>query len=324
VYASITYEEGAVKDLDGNLCSTYSRKADTLQSGAPSRGITVRVPTKSWALQSEFEEVNPDTVAAFTDWSALSIPAIAKEGVVVKKKIATVKPTVVYAEIGKSTTVQVKTWDVSTSGVPEFKLPEAPARGAMVDLKIPAGAFEDVYGNTSLALDVKGNYLYSYGYTLADVVGTWDIAMNSNWDGPLTESGITIEKSATSDTLLIKNLLEEGTEIKAVLNSVLGKFIIDDEQLLLADVDFGADGIHSIYFIHNGAGPVVLNVPTAGKMLSTSVWGYYILPLDTWYDAFTASTWTRKSTDVTIPQGVKSKFISKKNILTGARRSLKK
>lgn len=28
VYASITYEEGAVKDLDGNLCSTYTRKAD--------------------------------------------------------------------------------------------------------------------------------------------------------------------------------------------------------------------------------------------------------------------------------------------------------
>lgn len=325
VYASITYEEGAVKDLDGNLCSTYTRKADTLQSGAPSRGITVRVPTKSWALQGEFEEVNPDTVAAFTDWSALSIPAIAKEGVVVKKKIATVKPTVVYAEIGKSTKVEVKTWGVSTSGVPVFKLPEAPARGAVVDLNIPAGAFEDVYGNTSLALDVKGNYLYSYGYTMADILGTYDIAMNSYWDGALTETGIIVDKAADSDTILIKNLLSAGSLIKAVFDPVLGKITLEDMQLLVSDANVGLPELQSIYFVNAATdGAVVFNVPSPAKITSTQMWGYYMLPKDGWYDAFTASTWTRKSTDVTIPQGVKSKFISKKNILTGARRSLKK
>jgi hypothetical protein len=325
VYASITYEEGAVKDLDGNLCSTYTRKADTLQSGAPSRGITVRVPTKSWALQGEFEEVNPDTVAAFTDWSALSIPAIAKEGVVVKKKIATVKPTVVYAEIGKSTKVEVKTWGVSTSGVPVFKLPEAPARGAVVDLNIPAGAFEDVYGNTSLALDVKGNYLYSYGYTLADILGTYDIAMNSYWDGALTETGIIVDKAADSDTILIKNLLSAGSLIKAVFDPVLGKITLEDMQLLVSDANVGLPDLQSIYFVNAATdGAVVFNVPSPAKITSTQMWGYYMLPKKGFYDAFTASTWTRKSTDVTIPQGVKSKFISKKNILTGARRSLKK
>lgn len=325
VYASITYEEGAVKDLDGNLCSTYTRKADTLQSGAPSRGITVRVPTKSWALQGEFEEVNPDTVAAFTDWSALSIPAIAKEGVVVKKKIATVKPTVVYAETGKSTKVEVKTWGVSTSGVPVFKLPEAPARGAVVDLNIPAGAFEDVYGNASLALDVKGNYLYSYGYTLADILGTYDIAMNSYWDGALTETGIIVDKAADSDTILIKNLLSAGSLIKAVFDPVLGKITLEDMQLLVSDANVGLPDLQSIYFVNAATdGAVVFNVPSPAKITSTQMWGYYMLPKKGFYDAFTASTWTRKSTDVTIPQGVKSKFISKKNILTGARRSLKK
>lgn len=324
VYASITYEEGAVTDLDGNLCSTYTRKADTLVSGAPSRGITVRVPTKSWALQSEFEEVNPDTVVAFTDWSALSIPAIVKEGVVVKKKIATVKPTVVYAETGKSTKVEVKTWGISTSGVPVFKLPEAPARGAVVDLNIPAGAFEDVYGNTSLALDVKKNYLYSYGYTLADILGTYDIAMNSYWDGALTETGIIVDKAADSDTILIKNLLSAGSLIKAVFDPVLGKITLEDMQLLVSDANVGLPDLQSIYFVNAGTGAVVFNVPSPAKITSTQMWGYYMLPKDGWYDAFTASTWTRKSTDVTIPQGVKSKFISKKNVLTGARRSLKK
>lgn len=86
-YASITYEEGAVTDLEGNLCSPYSAKADTLIAGVPSRGITVRIPTKTWALQGEFEDINPDTVAAFSTWSSLKISLFpVKEETKVSKK----------------------------------------------------------------------------------------------------------------------------------------------------------------------------------------------------------------------------------------------
>lgn len=318
VYASITYEEGAVKDLDGNLCSTYTRKADTLQSGAPSRGITVRVPTKSWALQGEFEEVNPDTVAAFTDWSALSIPAIAKEGVVVKKKIATVKPTVVYAEIGKSTKVEVKTWGVSASGVPVFKLPEAPARGAVVDLSIPAGAFEDVYGNTSLALDVKGNYLYSYGYTLADITGTWQInGINASTGAAITPETVIIVADASSENpyaLLVKNfgkaIAGEDTEVKAELDPVQGKLIVADWQTLKVDWTHPSAGTADIFFSATTSPEVIFSVTAAGSVTAANeAWGYYFAKGDTyigWLRRYSPTTqWTRTSTDTTVPQGVK-------------------
>ena len=318
VYASITYEEGAVTDLDGNLCSTYSRKADTLQSGVPSRGITVRVPTKSWALQGEFEEVNPDTVAAFTDWSALSIPAIAKEGVVVKKKIATVKPTVVYAEIGKSTKVEVKTWGISTSGVPVFKLPEAPARGAVVDLNIPAGAFEDVYGNTSLALDVKGNYLYSYGYTLADITGTWQInGINASTGAAITPETVIIVADASSENpyaLLVKNLGKAiagvDTEVKAELDPVQGKLIVSDWQTLKVDWTHPSAGTADIFFSSSSSPEVIFSVTAAGSITAANeAWGYYFAKGETyigWLRRYAPTTqWTRTSTDTTVPQGVK-------------------
>jgi hypothetical protein len=319
VYASITYEEGAVKDLDGNLCSTYTRKADTLQSGAPSRGITVRVPTKSWALQGEFEEVNPDTVAAFTDWSALSIPAIAKEGVVVKKKIATVKPTVVYAEIGKSTKVEVKTWGVSTSGVPVFKLPEAPARGAVVDLNIPAGAFEDVYGNTSLALDVKGNYLYSYGYTLADITGTWQInGINASTGAAITPETVIIVADASSENpyaLLVKNLGKAiagvDTEVEAELDPVLGKLIVPDWQTLKEDFVHATAGTADVIFSSSASPEVIFSVTTAGGITAANeAWGYYFAKGENyigWLRRYAPTTqWTRISTDTTVPQVVRA------------------
>lgn len=318
VYASITYEEGAVKDLDGNLCSTYTRKADTLQSGAPSRGITVRVPTKSWALQGEFEEVNPDTVAAFTNWTALTIPAIAEEGVVVKKKIATVKPTVVYAEIGKSTKVEVKTWGVSTSGVPVFKLPEAPARGAVVDLNIPAGAFEDVYGNTSLALDVKGNYLYSYGYTLADITGTWQInGIHATSGAAITPETVIIVADASSENpyaLLVKNLGKAiagvDTEVKAELDPVQGKLIVPDWQTLKVDWTHPSAGTADIFFSSSAAPEVTFSVTAAGSVTAANeAWGYYFAKGETyigWLRKYSPTTqWTRTSTDTTVPQGVK-------------------
>lgn len=293
-YASITYESGAVLDLEGNGCSAYTTKADTLISGIPSRGITVRVATKSWGLNSEFEESNPDTVATFAEWEDLVIAAFADSEITVAKKISTIVPTFMYKQPGKVVTLDVATWGLM-SGVPVFLLPEEPARGATVDLSVPEGAFEDVYGNTSTALYVEGNYLYSYGYTFDDITGIYDVDAVSYWDGSLTESGIVIEKAADSDTVLIKNLVSEGTTVKAIFDPVGGTLTLPDEQLLLEGVDFGSIGEQNILFVNaDDSAPVVFNIPSAGTIVSPAQWwGYYLMPYGGWYDVYTESTWTR-------------------------------
>lgn len=300
-YASVTYDAGAVLDLEGNASDAYTQKADTLIKGAPSRGITVHLANQTWKLHSEFEALNPDTLVSFSAWDELVISAIPDEDTKVRKKVSTVVPTVVYKQPGKTSTLDVTTWGMM-SGTPAFLLPEEPAFGATIDLNVPAGAYEDVYGNTNDALMVEDNYIYSYGYTYEDVTGTYDLNLTSYWDGPLpTEMGIIIEKDSESDDLLIKNLLTTGTVIRGTFDPVFGTISLDDSQVLLEDVPFSSGSSDILFVDAEGSGPVVFNVPSPGAISSTQMWGYYLDQLDGWYDAFTASTWTRTSMDTSAP-----------------------
>jgi hypothetical protein len=308
-YASITYEADAVLDLEGNGSSAYTAKADTLISGAPSRRLTVRVAVKSWNLYSEFEESNPDTVATFAEWEDLMIPAFADEDVTVVKKISSMVPTVEYKEPGKTVTINVTTWGLS-DGVPVFLLPEEPARGATVDLSVPADAFEDVYGNTNTALSIEGNYLYSYGYTLADILGAYQLdGFNASTGAPLTESDILIvadEESDDENAVLIKGLgvnlfgIAETT-VEATFDPVGGTLTVPDWQILAVDWTHPTAGITAdILFSTYGSPAIIFAVPTPGTITSASdVWGYYLAKDETgdyygalrWYDP--ASTFVR-------------------------------
>lgn len=306
-YASVTYDAGAVLDLEGNGSSAYTQKADTLINGVPSRGLTVHLANKTWKLHSEFEEINPDTVEAFSDWEEKLLFAFADEGTIIRKAVATKTPTVVYNQPGRKSTLDVKDWGI-LSNAAAFYLPEEPPFGATIDLNVPAGAFEDIYGNTNESLAVEGNYLYSYGYDYDDVTGTYDVDLTSYFDGALpTESGIIIEKDPDSDDLLIKNLLSLGTVIKGTFDPVRGTISLEDSQLLMENVEFSS-GISNILFVDaEGYGPVIFKVPAPGLITSSQMWGYYLEQFNNgWYDAFTASTWTRTSTSTSAPASLNS------------------
>jgi len=320
-YASITYDAGAVTDLEGNLSSAYTNKADTLISGVPSRGYTVLVANESWALYSEFEEINPDTLDAFTTWNTLQIPAVQEEGISVAKRVATKMPTVVYKESGKSTTINVKTWGVS-AGTPVFLLPEEPARGAIIDLIIPAGAFEDVYGNTSDELTIDDNYLYSYGYTLADITGTWQIdGINASTGAAIAPETVLIvadTQSSDPNALLIKNLAKnittQNSEIEAVFDPVMGKLIVPDWQVLVVDWTHPSAGTADVIFSSSASPEIVFAVTTSGKITSASeAWGYYFAKGENyigWLRRYaTSSQWTRTSTSMSAPVAVKAATI---------------
>lgn len=323
-YASITYDAGAVLDLEGNAANAFVQKANTLDKGIPKGGLTVHLANKTWKLHGEFEALNPDTLVSFSKWDEMMLSAFPDEGTKVRKKVSTKIPTVVYKQPGKTSTLDVTTWGLM-SGTPAFFLPEEPPFGATIDLNVPAGAYEDVYGNTNDALTVKNNYIYSYGYVFADVTGTYDLDLTSYWDGPMpTESGIIIEKDTESDDLLIKNLLSAGTVIKGTFDPVFGTITLADEQVLLEDVNFSS-GASDILFVNaEGSGPVVFSVPSPGVITSSQMWGYYLIDLDGWYDAFTASNWTRTSTSTSIAATVSSALKKGYNSSRKAGRMLKK
>lgn len=310
-YASITYEADVVRDLEGNKSNAFEQKADTLVKGAPSGGITVRVATTTWSLQSEFEVINPDTLVSFSDWEELIVTALPDSGITVKKKGDEV-PAFVYKEPGKFLTVDVKKWGL-LEGIPSFFLPEAPAFGATVDLNIPAEAFEDVYGNTNEELLIEDNYLHSYGYTLDDITGTWQINGNSGFYGSAfpTETVVITEDPDSEDEfgVIITGFGKiftgvDVTPISAIFDPVFGTLTIPHFQLLAEDVmievEEGVEVPLDVYFVTYNEEPVVFAVPSPGIITAASdFWGYGVADGDEflgYLDLYRkGSTWERVS-----------------------------
>ncbi|HHU97476.1 MAG: hypothetical protein QM237_08255 [Bacteroidota bacterium] len=317
-YASITYEADVVRDLEGNKSNAFEQKADTLVKGAPSGGITVRVATTTWSLQSEFEVINPDTLVSFSDWEELIVTALPDSGITVKKKGDEV-PAFVYKEPGKFLTVDVKKWGL-LEGIPSFFLPEAPAFGATVDLNIPAEAFEDVYGNTNEELLIEDNYLHSYGYTLDDITGTWQINGNSGFYGSAfpTETVVITEDPDSEDEfgVIITGFGKiftgvDVTPISAIFDPVFGTLTIPHFQLLAEDVmievEEGVEVPLDVYFVTYNEEPVVFAVPSPGIITAASdFWGYGVADGDEflgYLDLYRkGSTWERVSMETVIDE----------------------
>lgn len=319
-YASITYDAGAVLDLEGNASNAYIRKADTLINGAPSRGITVHIANKNWKLHSEFEELDPDTLMSFSVWDDLVISALPDEGTRVAKKISTKIPKVIYNQPGKTSTLDVTTWGL-ISGTPAFFLPEEPPFGATVDLNVPSGAYEDVYGNINDALTVADNYIYSYGYTLDDLLGTWQInGINATTGVAITPEIVIIADDPDSDDdndvmilNMAKNIIGVSDIVYAIFDPIMGTLTVPDWQKLIVDWAHPTAGITAdVFFSTNGAEKIVFAVTSPGKITSANeVWGYYLAKDETedyygWLRRYaTTTSWTRTST-TTVPASVSS------------------
>lgn len=314
-YASITYDAGAVLDLEGNATNAYIRKADTLINGAPSRGITVHLANETWKLHGEFEALNPDTLVSFSKWDEMMLSVFPDEGTKVRKKVSTKIPTVVYKQPGKTSTLDVTTWGLM-SGTPAFFLPEEPPFGATIDLNVPAGAYEDVYGNTNDALTVKNNYIYSYGYTLNDLLGTWQInGISASTGAAITPEIVIITDDPDSDDEndviidgLAANILGLTASVYAVFDPVMGTLTVPDWQKLIVDWTYSASITADVFFSTNGASQIVFAVTAPGKITSSNdTWGYYLAKDETSdYYGFlrrysTTTTWTRTSTDTSAP-----------------------
>lgn len=76
-------------------------------------------------------------------------------------------------------------------------LPAEPAVGADVTISVPAGAVYDVFGNDCEAWE--HTMKYSYGYTLADVLGEYVITETSAYYGEAYSSALTIVESDNAE-----------------------------------------------------------------------------------------------------------------------------
>lgn len=226
-YFTISYPEGAFVDaLENKIPAITSAPGVTSAGALGFKGIYGRIANKAFELE---DVVGKATVAPGETEIAFGIPA----GVTVYDftEDADASITVESEETSKTVTT------VYSLDEEEFLLDEA-----KVTLVFPAGleanpgdnltftvaeaSIEDIYGNTNAAFETE--YLFSYGFTIADIAGTYMNAGASGYGAAYNEPAwtFTIAESddATEGNVMVTNYYGLDTKIYADFDYDTGIF----------------------------------------------------------------------------------------------------
>lgn len=199
-----------------------------------------------------------------------------------------VKVTIIHKEGAKTTTD-----DYALPGAPYYgatslytlgvKLPVEPVRGDNINISIDNGAVYDIYGNANAALEMK-DMIYSYGYTLADILGEYELAYDeydpryssktviekfvpdpeNEYDAAYAEEGYNVVLTAWDGYTYNPNL----DKIHGIFDPDAGTLFIPDVEIFTA-LSYGG----SVYLVCIAATEepydLTFNVPEPGKFSSS-------------------------------------------------------
>lgn len=275
-YVAITYGEGTVKNGVGQLCKAYENKQIGFneEGKLAQKGLFGRYETKNWDFvlpmikdaEGKSIRMPADTVLYFSDWTELVMPCVSRSKYPVGPaadpekfvcKIVSTEPsgrTVSYPAVYKETCLAVNDSTVA------FSLGEKMAYGATVTFNIAEGAFEDLFGNPCNAFaPEKDNYFFSYGYKLADIVGTYSISCTSAITGnPLPGCKMVVEESddAEQGNIMITKFFDVEGKIYLDFNVHAGTVVIPE----FGNFVVAPDESSGICFFFNNAGDATATV----------------------------------------------------------------
>jgi hypothetical protein len=327
----VTFDAGVVENgvKTANAAFTTAMGAPKANGGYEAVGIYGRFSTEEFEISlptikdAENKDVRmpKDTVLYFNDWTTLEMSVVAPELVNVPYNgiVPTAYPEVKYTNAANRKVIyDSEDIAVANDSTLVIKLTEDPGYGTSVAFTIAAGSIEDIYGNTCEELSTSfldaddelfpGNYFCSYGYTLADVLGTYTFAGTSKYAGPQTDSKVVIAPSDDEDyDVMIYDLFHETT----CLND-LTSYTPDPFTKFYATVDFDS-GIMVVYGdaigegVYNSAdyyivafgegeeGEFTCSIPASGKIVLNSTVYMLLYGLGSW-DSISAGTLTRTDT----------------------------
>lgn len=278
-YYTIDIPEGAYVDQVGLKLPAYKSTYVMSEDGPVAKGFSGEISYVELPMLGEL------ALDSFSDWSqAFVIPVDFTYPVA---SLSSRKFVTVTYESDSKTVVHTLTprvnYGLLEAGFAVF-LPEQPEVGANVTISVPAGCVYDIYGNDCEAWE--HTMLYSYGYTLEDVLGNYAGEATSYWNGPLSLS-FTI---AESDDPEMGNVMITGSflglpcsagNIYAEFNGDAGTLTISSGQV------FFVQGESIVFFAVNGADEVTLNMPESGVLTAPSAWFGAYINGSGWYDALT-------------------------------------
>lgn len=210
-----------------------------------------------------FELVNPiaaDSVAKFQNPATLEVELVAKlagdinglwdygEG--------GISVTAVNPVTGRKVEYPLEAWEIAATNdtTVVLGLDEAPDFGYYSNYSIDEGIVEDLYGNVNDALEIEDQVLCSFGYTDADVLGTYTFAGASYWGVDQNDPKVVIAPSDDEDYAFVVYDLFSNTHCLDDLADYGYTFVPDDFTKFYADFDFDS-GILTVYGDHIGTVP---------------------------------------------------------------------
>lgn len=214
-YVAVTYSADLVKNGAGAVNAAYDTHTIGYdQTGAvQKKGIFGYYDYASWDFslvdpadlpdteegegnmddEEEVEEVEP---VYFSNWEELMMTAYTTSKYPLAARTGEGGAGVVVTESnGKTVSYPAKTFGVVSDYVAAVLLAEAPAYGASISFSIEEGTFMDIFGNVNNAFEAEGAYFCSYGYTLEDIIGSYQYTCASAYSGDLVTGTWTIAES---------------------------------------------------------------------------------------------------------------------------------
>lgn len=192
-YYAVNYAAGAIKDPAGNPAAVLQSAMAGDMSTGKTQGVGVYGRRELGTF--EFGEYKEKIIL---DWKAPLLVDFGSEygyGYTLKAAAATVE----FVHSGRATTIDLvsgKTFGYAAAAKSiMLMLPEEPKKGDNLTFTVAADSFEDFYGNTNEEYVIE--LIYSYGYTLDNVVGLWANPGQSAFGAAYNEEAwpMVIEKS---------------------------------------------------------------------------------------------------------------------------------
>jgi len=289
--AMITYPAGIVKNGVGTECPALENHVAYYDRGLYYEGAGARFETSTFNFYNPYvidettgKEVRmpADTVIYFSDTDPEKfMMALMADSLITPNHNALVPGTDTWEENGVD--FKLQTYEPNAQKAVTYQMPsdsymailsvlaftfgEEPAIGTYISYSIGAGSFEDLWGNTNTAFNnfdlsdednpIYGNYFYSNGYTLADIIGEYDGTGNNAFNGNPYDLPFKIEASddAEEGNIMFTNVF--GFEGKAYAD-----FNVHSGAVVLPAQDF-ADGL---VLYHYGAESISLTLVEPHKL----------------------------------------------------------
>lgn len=269
---AISYTEGLVANLVGGRVEAFTDV--TVNSKLESEGLVASYKNQPFALgltedepqeKSDIEggEEEEPEVTLFSDWEELDMVTYSYNkyplaGVLKAAKLS-VETEDANGRVVAYTGQQLK---IAAANKLSVKIDEDPGFGSYVSYKIAAGSIVDIFGNTNSEFTAEKLYFCSYGYKLADVLGTYTVT------GVAIKYGVPVSYSyklviaetddAEKGDLLITNFL--GFEGKLYVD-----FDPDNGTVKIYEGDtFNDKNLVSF----NGEGNQLFSIPSPGVLTS--------------------------------------------------------